>query len=104
MDDNDLDAPLAIAVPGELDGWISSSKIDRMLEVVRDVIARREKVIVFSQFTSLLKLIEKPLNQEGTKYLTVRNTFCQAVSVILIRSKPYSYSSLFDVSYSTTAA
>ncbi|KAF9539567.1 hypothetical protein EC957_005225 [Mortierella hygrophila] len=64
-----LHAPLDIAVPGELDDWISSSKIDRMLDVVRDVTGRREKVIIFSQFTSLLKLIEKPLNQEGIKYL-----------------------------------
>ncbi|KAG0285547.1 hypothetical protein BGZ96_010207 [Linnemannia gamsii] len=70
MGDDGLEAPLDIAVPGELDDWISSSKIDRMLEVVRDVIARREKVIVFSQFTSLLRLIENPLNQEGIKYLT----------------------------------
>ncbi|KAF9153044.1 hypothetical protein BG015_004223 [Linnemannia schmuckeri] len=69
VDEDNLKAPLDIAVPGELDDWISSSKIDRMLEVVRDVIGRREKVIIFSQFTSLLKLIEKPLNQEGIKYL-----------------------------------
>ncbi|KAK3845402.1 MAG: SNF2 family N-terminal domain-containing protein [Linnemannia gamsii] len=61
--------PLNIAVPEELDDWISSSKIDRMLEIVKDVLAKREKIIVFSQFTSLLKLIERPLNQEGIKYL-----------------------------------
>lgn len=71
MVDDGLNVPLDIAVPGELEDWISSSKIDRMLDVVRDVIGRREKIIVFSQFTSLLKLIEKPLNQEGIKYLTV---------------------------------
>ncbi|KAF9332794.1 hypothetical protein BGZ91_011554 [Linnemannia elongata] len=67
--EDDLRAPLDIAVPGELDDWISSSKIDRMLDIIRDVIGRREKVIIFSQFTSLLRLIEKPLNQEGIKYL-----------------------------------
>lgn len=69
--DDGLNAPLDIVVPGELDDWISSSKIDRMLDVVRDVTGRREKIIIFSQFTSLLRLIEKPLNQEGIKYLTV---------------------------------
>lgn len=69
--EDDLSAPLDIAVPGELDDWISSSKIDRMLDIIRDVIGRREKVIIFSQFTSLLRLIEKPLNQEGIKYLMV---------------------------------
>jgi len=67
--------PLDIAVPGALDDWISSSKIDRMLEVVRDVLAKREKVIIFSQFTSLLKLIEKPLNEEGIKYLMVTHAY-----------------------------
>ncbi|KAG0272728.1 hypothetical protein BGZ95_011495 [Linnemannia exigua] len=66
--------PLNIAVPEGLDEWISSSKIDRMLEIVRDVLARREKIIVFSQFTSLLNLIEKPLNQEGIKYLKYDGT------------------------------
>ncbi|KAG0044007.1 hypothetical protein BGZ83_010778 [Gryganskiella cystojenkinii] len=58
-----------VAVPEELDEWISSSKIDRMIDVVQDVIRKREKVIVFSQFTSLLSLIEKPLQSQGIKYL-----------------------------------
>ncbi|KAI1317887.1 hypothetical protein EDD11_007549 [Mortierella claussenii] len=58
-----------VLVPEELDTWISSSKIDRMIEVVRAVQAKGEKVIVFSQFTSLLTLIEKPLRNESIKYL-----------------------------------
>ncbi|GJJ72279.1 hypothetical protein EMPS_04636 [Entomortierella parvispora] len=59
----------AVDVPQELDEWISSSKIDRMIVLVRQAVAKREKIIVFSQFTSLLHLIEKPLQQEGIKYL-----------------------------------
>ncbi|KAG0207786.1 hypothetical protein BGX33_006640 [Mortierella sp. NVP41] len=68
-DEDGINVPLDVVVPEELDDWISSSKIDRMLDVVREALAKREKVIVFSQFTSLLNLIEKPLNQEGIKYL-----------------------------------
>ncbi|QMW36976.1 hypothetical protein G4B11_000212 [Aspergillus flavus] len=51
--------------------WISSSKIDRALEIVRDIVARgepggeREKVVIFSQFTSMLDLIEVPLARHG---------------------------------------
>ncbi|KFH71239.1 hypothetical protein MVEG_01540 [Podila verticillata NRRL 6337] len=58
-----------VEVPDALDDWMSSSKIDHMIEVIRDVKARREKVIVFSQFTSLLTLIENPLRAQGIKYL-----------------------------------
>ncbi|KAF9966206.1 hypothetical protein BGZ70_002985 [Mortierella alpina] len=67
--DNSVGPALAIEVPEALDQWISSSKIDRMINVVKDVMARGEKVIVFSQFVSLLHLVEKPLQQENIKYL-----------------------------------
>ncbi|KAG0034906.1 hypothetical protein BGZ81_002313 [Podila clonocystis] len=58
-----------VEVPEALDDWMSSSKIDRMIEVIREVKARKEKVIVFSQFTSLLTLIENPLRDQGIRYL-----------------------------------
>ncbi|KAF9425039.1 hypothetical protein BGZ94_007886 [Podila epigama] len=61
-------APL-IEVPKVLDTWISSSKIDRMVEVVQAAAAKNEKVIVFSQFTCLLDLIEKPLTDQRIPYL-----------------------------------
>ncbi|KAF9184250.1 hypothetical protein BGZ50_003812 [Haplosporangium sp. Z 11] len=60
---------LSVDVPAALDQWISSSKIDRMIEVVKSVIAKGEKIIVFSQFTSLLDLMETPLREEKIKYL-----------------------------------
>ncbi|KAF9990547.1 hypothetical protein BGZ75_001111 [Mortierella antarctica] len=67
--DNVVGPALAIEVPEALDQWISSSKIDRMINIVKDVMARGEKVIVFSQFVSLLHLVEKPLQHENIKYL-----------------------------------
>ncbi|KAF9172159.1 hypothetical protein BGX21_005823 [Mortierella sp. AD011] len=68
-DDSLVDKLPSVEVPEALDEWISSSKIDKMIEVVRSVVARNEKIIVFSQFTSLLTLIEKPLMNEQINYL-----------------------------------
>jgi SNF2 family DNA or RNA helicase len=45
--------------------WISSSKIDKALDIIQQIreTAERGKVIVFSQFTSLLDFLEIPLRQ-----------------------------------------
>ncbi|KAL8735334.1 MAG: hypothetical protein Q9166_000879 [cf. Caloplaca sp. 2 TL-2023] len=50
--------------------WESSAKIDRTMEILRAVNARKEgeKTIIFSQFTSLLDLLEVPIYDEGWKY------------------------------------
>lgn len=54
--------------------WISSSKIEKALEIVRGIQARgersgeREKVIIFSQFTAMLDLVEVPLARNGWGY------------------------------------
>ncbi|KAK3829267.1 MAG: SNF2 family N-terminal domain-containing protein [Benniella sp.] len=66
---DDLDKLPKVLVPEALEDWISSSKVDKMIELVRAVMVKKEKIIVFSQFTSLLTLIEKPLNAENIKFL-----------------------------------
>ena len=55
--------------------WVTSAKVDKTMEILRDLQTRKdeetgvtEKTIVFSQFTSLLDLLEFPINQEGWKY------------------------------------
>ncbi|KAL4808216.1 SNF2 family N-terminal domain-containing protein [Aspergillus unguis] len=50
--------------------WITSAKIEKTLEIVRDVQQRQEneKTIIFSQFTSLLDLLEVPISREGYGY------------------------------------
>ncbi|KAG0015645.1 hypothetical protein BGZ80_009728, partial [Entomortierella chlamydospora] len=73
-DDSLTDKLPSVEVPEALDEWISSSKIDKMIEVVKSVVARGEKIIVFSQFTSLLTLIEKPLMNEQINYLRYDGT------------------------------
>ncbi|KAL4932053.1 SNF2 family N-terminal domain-containing protein [Aspergillus undulatus] len=50
--------------------WITSAKIEKAMEIVRDVEGRGndEKTIIFSQFTSLLDLLEVPIAREGYRY------------------------------------
>ncbi|KAL4961359.1 DEAD/DEAH box helicase [Aspergillus stella-maris] len=45
--------------------WLSSSKIDKALEIIGQIRADEKagKIIIFSQFTSLLDLLEIPLHQ-----------------------------------------
>ncbi|KAK2737084.1 hypothetical protein FQN55_001296 [Onygenales sp. PD_40] len=50
--------------------WETSAKIDKTLDLLREVEARGEgeKTIIFSQFTSLLDLLEVPIVREGWGY------------------------------------
>jgi SNF2 family DNA or RNA helicase len=59
--------------------WISSSKIDRTMEILaalgdqnsrvdKSASGKVEKIIVFSQFTSLLDLLEVPISQRAWQY------------------------------------
>lgn len=70
-ENTEIDKLPKVVVPAVLEDWISSSKVDQLVEIVKTVMAKNEKVIVFSQFTRLLTLIEKPLNMENIKYLRV---------------------------------
>lgn len=50
--------------------WVDSAKVTRCMEVIEDIKKNdpREKTIIFSQFTSLLDLLEVPLTKTGTSY------------------------------------
>ena len=50
--------------------WISSAKIDRCLEILGKILEKEdnEKTIVFSQFTTLLDLLEIPMVERGWTY------------------------------------
>ncbi|KAI4249743.1 MAG: hypothetical protein L6R40_000532 [Gallowayella cf. fulva] len=50
--------------------WESSAKIDRTMDILRATNGRKEgeKTIIFSQFTSLLDLLEVPISDQGWKY------------------------------------
>ena len=50
--------------------WMSSAKIDKTMELLREIMnnPEGEKVLVFSQWTSLLDLLEVPIDQEAWGY------------------------------------
>jgi SNF2 family DNA or RNA helicase len=50
--------------------WMTSAKIEKAVEILEEIKESRsgEKTIIFSQFTSLLDLLEVPINRRGWKY------------------------------------
>ncbi|KAL4875052.1 SNF2 family N-terminal domain-containing protein [Aspergillus karnatakaensis] len=50
--------------------WITSAKIEKTMEILRGIQNQEdsEKTIIFSQFTSLLDLLEVPIAREGHQY------------------------------------
>ncbi|KAL2845658.1 SNF2 family N-terminal domain-containing protein [Aspergillus pseudoustus] len=50
--------------------WITSAKIEAAMEIIHQIQQgdSTEKVIIFSQFTSLLDLLEVPVSREGHRY------------------------------------
>lgn len=50
--------------------WITSAKIEKAVEILEEIkeSGKGEKTIIFSQFTSLLDLLEVPINRRGWKY------------------------------------
>lgn len=50
--------------------WVSSAKIDKALEILQEIEDRNDgqKTIIFSQFTSLLDLLEVPIARRGWGY------------------------------------
>lgn len=56
--------------------WVPSAKVDKATEILQanEDSGRGEKTIVFSQFTSLLDLLEVPINRRGWKYVRFDGT------------------------------
>lgn len=50
--------------------WVSSAKIDKTLEILKPIMEAKEgeKVLIFSQWTTLLDLLEVPIDREGWGY------------------------------------
>ncbi|KAL2812499.1 SNF2 family N-terminal domain-containing protein [Aspergillus granulosus] len=50
--------------------WVTSAKIEKAMEIIRQIQQgdSSEKIIIFSQFTSLLDLLEVPVSREGHRY------------------------------------
>ena len=52
------------------EGWVSSCKVDKCMEILNEIQQRDgdEKTIVFSQFTTMLDLLEIPISERGWSY------------------------------------
>ncbi|KAE8385977.1 SNF2 family N-terminal domain-containing protein [Aspergillus alliaceus] len=48
--------------------WVSSAKIEKVMEILQGIQGGDEKTIIFSQFTSLLDLLEVPIMRQGWGY------------------------------------
>ncbi|KAJ5884727.1 hypothetical protein N7495_009237 [Penicillium taxi] len=56
--------------------WVTSAKTDKTLEIIQNIErdGKGEKTLVFSQFTSMLDLLEIPIKREGLKYVRFDGT------------------------------
>jgi SNF2 family DNA or RNA helicase len=65
----------------------SSAKIRKIMEILEAIDERsdgKEKTIIFSQFTSMLDLLEPFLREDGFKYTRCRYTLCIAISPVYV--------------------
>jgi superfamily II DNA or RNA helicase len=64
-------------VPGQKrgeDGWVTSSKVEALLGALEDAAADGHKALVFSQWTSLLDLVEPHLQAAGIRFTRLDGT------------------------------
>jgi len=62
-------ALLPVGIRGSTAAALSSSKLERLLEALRDAVADGHRALVFSQWTSLLDLIEPHLEQSNIGFV-----------------------------------
>lgn len=48
--------------------WISSAKIDKIMEILEQIRPKKEKTLIFSLWTSFLDLVEIPVERANIKY------------------------------------
>lgn len=61
--------PRLIAMPEAAMAYGTSAKLDVLMELIDALMEEGRRVLVFSQFTSMLKLIEEKLNERNYAYL-----------------------------------
>jgi superfamily II DNA or RNA helicase len=60
----------------------SSSKLERLMDAIGDVVADGHRALVFSQWTSLLDLIEPHLNASSTRFTRLDGTTVDRAAVV----------------------
>ncbi len=61
--------PWLVEEPQEEKLQESSAKLQRLISDLQEVVEEKQKVLIYSQFTSMLKLIERCVRQEGWNYV-----------------------------------
>ena len=72
-------------LPGGIRGGdapASSSKLERLMEALEDVVADGHRALVFSQWTSLLDLIEPHLNAAATRFVRLDGSTIDRAGVV----------------------
>ena len=76
----------------------TSGKIDALLEILNQAISEKHKILVFSQFTSVLKNIKVRLELEGIKYSYLDGTVSSEKRIELVDEFNKSDKSVFLIS------
>ena len=63
---------------------LGSAKMERILEVIQDLVDQEQRALVFSQFTSHLALLQKELKRVGIAYLYLDGSTPQPVRKTLV--------------------
>ncbi|WP_051657431.1 MULTISPECIES: DEAD/DEAH box helicase [Acidiphilium] len=61
--------PRLLKLPGNRAEGVASAKLDRLAEMVPELVADGRRILIFSQFTSMLALIETMLAEAGLRWV-----------------------------------
>ena len=69
-----------------VDGWEGgSAKLDACIELVASAVEGGHRILLFSQFTSMLELLAKRLDEEGISHFTLQGSTPKPVRAELVR-------------------
>jgi superfamily II DNA or RNA helicase len=74
--------PLLVSAQLDEESTLKSAKMEALLEDLETVLAEGSKAIVYSQFTSMLRLIGKALKERGWNYVTLDGTTVDREKVV----------------------
>ena len=72
-------------VPDHEDDDLPSAKLEVLLDMLEELVAEGHSVLVFSQFTSMLDIMEKALEHAGTPFLKLTGETAKARRAELVR-------------------
>lgn len=75
--------PLLVSAHLEADNLVSSAKLNTLLNDLETILGEGSKAIVYSQFTSMLKLIGKALKERGWNYITLDGSTVDREKVVM---------------------